>query len=78
MGSTTDSIPTASPVIITSLVLITAMAVLTLGSFAPSVHFGVIAITIVFAALLTDLLLLPRMLTLWYGRAAMRLQELEP
>jgi predicted RND superfamily exporter protein len=47
---------------LTTLVIICAMAVLALGSFAPAVHFGVITIFVVFVALLADLLILPRLL----------------
>jgi predicted RND superfamily exporter protein len=47
---------------LTSLVLIGSMMVLALGSFAPSVHFGIITMSVVFVALLANLLLLPRLL----------------
>ena len=47
---------------LTSVVLIGSMMVLTLGSFAPGVHFGVITMCVIFVALLADLVLLPRML----------------
>jgi predicted RND superfamily exporter protein len=64
-----------APVIITTLVVAGSMGMLTLGSFAPSIHFGVIAATIVIVALFADLLLLPRLLALantksWSGGAA--------
>ena len=49
-----------SPVLITSAILVGSLAVLTFGSFAPGIHFGMIAIVIVLMALLADLLLLPR------------------
>jgi len=49
-------------IILTSLVIIGSMMVLTLGSFAPGVHFGTITMTVVFVALLADLLILPRLL----------------
>jgi len=57
-----------APIILTSLVIIGSMAVLTFGSFAPGVHFGIIAITIVTFALLADLLLLPRLLCIAHAR----------
>jgi predicted RND superfamily exporter protein len=47
---------------LTTLVIICAMMVLALGSFAPGVHFGVITVFVVFVALLADLLILPRLL----------------
>ena len=49
---------------LTSLVLIGGMMVLTLGSFAPGVHFGIITMSVVFVALLADLLILPRLLSI--------------
>lgn len=54
--------------ILTSLVLIGSMMVLTLGSFAPSVHFGIITMSVVFVALLADLLILPRLLCIAHAR----------
>jgi predicted RND superfamily exporter protein len=48
--------------ILTTLVIICAMTLLALGSFAPGVHFGVITIFVVLVALLADLLILPRLL----------------
>jgi hypothetical protein len=54
--------------ILTSLVLICSMMVLTLGSFAPSVHFGIITMSVVFVALLADLLILPRLLCIAHAR----------
>ena len=53
-----------APVIITTIVLAGSMGMLTLGGFAPSIHFGVIAMTIVIVALFADLLLLPKLLAL--------------
>lgn len=53
-----------APVIITTMVMAGSMGMLTLGSFAPSIHFGVIAMTIVIVALFADLLLLPKLLAL--------------
>ncbi len=50
------------PVISTSLVMVGSMAMLTFGSFAPGIHFGVVTMIIVVSALLADLLLLPRLL----------------
>jgi predicted RND superfamily exporter protein len=47
---------------LTSLVLIGSMMVLALGSFAPSVHFGIITMSVVFVALLANLLIIPRLL----------------
>ena len=47
---------------LTSLVLIGSMMVLALGSFAPGVHFGIITMSVVFVALLANLLILPRLL----------------
>lgn len=47
---------------LTSVVLIGSMMVLALGSFAPGVHFGIITMSVVFVALLADLLMLPRLL----------------
>jgi len=63
-----------APIIITTIVMAGSMSVLTLGSFAPGIHFGVIAMTIVIVALFADLLLLPKLLALahsrsWLGRA---------
>lgn len=49
-------------IILTSLVIIGSMGILTLGSFAPGVHFGTITLMVVFIALLADLLILPRLL----------------
>jgi hypothetical protein len=54
------------PVIITTIVMVGSMGMLTLGSFAPSIHFGVIAMTIVIVALFADLLLLPKLLAATY------------
>jgi len=54
------------PVIITTIVMTGSMGMLTLGSFAPSIHFGVIAMTIVIVALFADLLLLPKLLAATY------------
>ncbi len=59
---------TAGTGVLTSLVIIAGMAVLTFGSFAPGVHFETIAITIVTAPLLVDLLLLPRLLCIVHAR----------
>ena len=53
-----------APVVVTSVLMVASLSVLTLGSFAPSVNFGFIAITIVIAALLADLLILPEMLAI--------------
>jgi len=53
-----------APIIITTMVMAGSMGMLTLGSFAPSIHFGVIAMTIVIVALFADLLLLPKLLAL--------------
>lgn len=47
---------------LTSLVIIGSMVILTLGSFAPGVHFRTITLIIVLVALLADLLILPRLL----------------
>lgn len=47
---------------LTSLVMIGSMGILTLGSFAPGVHFGTITLIVVFIALLANLLILPRLL----------------
>ena len=47
---------------LTSLVLIGSMMILTFGSFAPSAHFGMITMSVVFVALFADLAILPRML----------------
>ena len=47
---------------LTSLVMIGSMGILTLGSFAPGVHFGAITLMVVFIALLANLLILPRLL----------------
>jgi hypothetical protein len=63
-----------APIIITTMVMTGSMGILTLGSFAPSIHFGVIAMTIVICALFADLLLLPKLLALartksWPGGA---------
>ena len=52
------------PVLVTSAVLVGSLAVLTFGSFAPGIHFGMIAIVIVLMALLADLFLLPRIVSL--------------
>ena len=51
-----------APVLLTSLIMVGSMSVLTLGSFAPGVHFGLIAMIIVVVAVLADLWLLPRLL----------------
>jgi len=53
---------------LTSVVLIGSMMVLALGSFAPGVHFGIITMSVVFVALLADLLLLPRLLCIAHAR----------
>jgi len=53
---------------LTSLVLIGSMVVLTFGRFAPGVHFGIITMSVVFVALLADLLLLPRLLCIAHAR----------
>lgn len=53
---------------LTSLVLIGSMMVLALGSFAPGVHFGIITMSVIFVALLADLLLLPRLLIFTHAR----------
>jgi hypothetical protein len=57
-----------APVIITTIVMAGSMGMLTLGGFAPSIHFGVIAMTIVIVALFADLLLLPKLLALAYTK----------
>ncbi len=49
---------------LTSLVLIGSMIVLALGSFAPGVHFGIITMSVVFVALVADLVILPRLLSM--------------
>jgi hypothetical protein len=53
---------------LTSLVLIGSMMVLALGSFAPGVHFGLITMSVIFIALLADLLILPRLLLVEHAR----------
>ena len=53
---------------LTSLVLIGSMMILALGSFAPGVHFGMITMSVVFVALLADLLILPRLLLFAHAR----------
>jgi len=58
-----------APVIITTVVITGSMGMLTLGSFAPSIHFGVIAMTIVVVALFADLLLLPKLLALAHTKS---------
>ena len=55
-------------IFVTSLVIIGSMVVLTFGSFAPGVHFGTITMTVVFVALLADLLILPRLLCVVHKR----------
>ena len=53
---------------LTSVVLIGSMMILALGSFAPGVHFGMITMSVVFVALLADLLILPRLLLFAHAR----------
>ncbi len=53
---------------LTSLVIIGSMGILMLGSFAPGVHFGTITLMVVFVALLADLLILPRLLFVYWQR----------
>jgi predicted RND superfamily exporter protein len=59
LGAVTEVGP---QIILTSLVIIGSMMILTLGSFAPGVHFGALTLVVVFVALLADLLILPRLL----------------
>ncbi len=53
---------------LTSLLIIGSMMVLTLGSFAPGAHFGMITMAVVFVALLADMLILPRLLCIAHAR----------
>jgi hypothetical protein len=48
----------------TSLVIITGFSVLTLSSFYPTIHFGLLTMLAMFMAILADLLLLPRLILL--------------
>jgi hypothetical protein len=47
------------PIIITSMVLVTAFLMLMLASFTPNIHFGLVAAVVILVALLADLVLLP-------------------
>ncbi len=48
----------------TSIVIITGFSVLTLSSFYPTIHFGLLTMLAMFMAILADLLLLPRLILL--------------
>ena len=48
----------------TSVVIITGFSVLTLSSFYPTIHFGLLTVLAMFMAILADLLLLPRLILL--------------
>jgi uncharacterized protein len=50
------------PVIITSFLLIGGFLILTVGSFAPTVYFGLVTAIIIALALVCDLLVLPAMM----------------
>ena len=52
------------PIVLTSVILIAGFAVLTLGSFNPSIQFGAVSALVIAFALLADLLLLPAALRL--------------
>lgn len=56
------------PVVHTSVVLVGGLAVLLLGDFSPTVNVGVVLCSIVSAALVYDVVLLPALLELWARR----------
>lgn len=55
---------TGRPIVLTSVILMAGFAVLTCGSFNPSIQFGAISALVIGFALLADLLLLPAALRL--------------
>ena len=60
---------TGRPIIMTSLLLTLGFGCLALGSFVPTIHFGVITGLVIVLALAADLILLPAMLVLIAPRA---------
>lgn len=61
---------TGRPIIMTSLLLTLGFGCLALGSFVPTIHFGVITGLVIVLALAADLLLLPAVLVLVTPRVA--------